>query len=103
MQKTGSRIQNSEARNQIEEKLDTGGLEANQTMVDDNSFKDVSQGRSLNQSSGNNVAKMVNSGDLDDSGGDGVGFKVMPVPESEPPKRKSDHKEKNSDQREKQK
>ena len=50
-------------------------------MVDDNSFKDVSQGRSLNQSNGDNVAKMVNSGNLDDSGSGG--FKMMPVPEEQ--------------------
>ena len=46
------------------------------------------------QSSGDNVPKIVNSGDLGESSNDGVGFKVMPVPESEPPKKNSEKKEK---------
>ena len=55
----------------------------------------------MNQSSGDNVAKMVNSGNLDDSGGDGVGFKIMPVPETEQKKKSGDKKEKGSKEKEK--
>jgi len=48
------------------------------------------------------VAKMVNSGNLDDSGGDGVGFKIIPIPETDQKNKSAEKKMKGSKEKEKQ-